>query len=311
MMWAMKIWTATPLSRRLYLFSALLLLGAIQGCSCDSGEGAPVGDVGLDGAMVSDSGDLRDAAGARDVFVDTSTSSDAKSDTVGDAEAGLDAHSDADSDVDTGPSDADPNAEPDAGADAGDDTGSGTDADTGSGTDADVGVALGDCVSGATGTHALRFGWEGSGPNSTAYVDYEVNELPDTSRWKVGAYSRSFSYSPVYTDTFLGEGGLDLSGTVFIDVELSTDGLGALNNVTLAVYGRSFNTTSSGSFEWQTFSGVGASGLVANSAPYQWYQADATAALPAGDAGILLRIEAGPSSNSLVVNRVEICFDQV
>ncbi len=82
--------------------------------------------------------------------------------------------------------------------------------------------------------------------------------------------------------------------------------------MTIAVYGRSFNTTASGSFTWQTFSGTGASpsGSVHNSAPYQWYRADATAALPSGDSGILMRLKAGLPSSSLVVNSVEICFDE-
>jgi hypothetical protein len=115
----------------------------------------------------------------------------------------------------------------------------------------------------------------------------------------------------MFRDPFLAEGGLELSGTVFIDVELSTLGLGPVSNVTLALYGRSYNTTSSGSFSWQTFSGIGASpsGGVSNSAPYEWYSADATAALPPGDDGTLLRIRAEGPSNALIVRRFEICFD--
>lgn len=169
----------------------------------------------------------------------------------------------------------------------------------------------GRCISGATGTHAVRFRWSGSGPSSTAYVVYEENQLPDRSRWRVTANSRSIGYTPVFTDTFLGEGGLDLEGTAFIDVELSTVGLSSIRNVTIAIYGRSFNTTASGSFEWQTFDGIGSSayGLVSNVAPYQWYAADATSEFSAGDAGVLLRISAGPPSDALIVNRVEICFD--
>jgi hypothetical protein len=174
----------------------------------------------------------------------------------------------------------------------------------------DAFVATGGCVSGAVGTRAVRFAWRGSGPGSTAYVDYEANELPDTSRWHVSAASTSFSYTPVFDDTFLGPGGLDLESPAFVDVELSTLGLGSVSSVTIAIYGRSFDTTASGSFSWQTFSGTGAAptNLVANSTPYEWYLADATSELPAGDGGTLLRIYPGPSSNALIVNRVEICF---
>lgn len=185
----------------------------------------------------------------------------------------------------------------DAGHDAGP-ADAGRDASTGGG-----------CISGATGTHAVRFEWTGSG--STAYVRYELNQLPDTSRWRVTSASTSIGYTPRYGDTFLGDGGLVLEGTAFIDVELSTSGLSSLRNVTLAIRGRSYNTTASGSFSWQTFEGMAATapGSVYNSAPYQWYGADATPEFSAGDSGILLRIRAGPPSGSLIVNRVEICFD--
>ncbi len=175
----------------------------------------------------------------------------------------------------------------------------------------DAGRPTGGCLSGAAGTHVARFRWEGSGPGSRAYVAYEANTLPDRSRWRASAASRSIGYSPVFGDPFLGEGGLDLSGSVFIDVELSTAGLSPGGTATLAIFGRSYKTTASGSFSWQTFSGTGAtpSGSVSNVAPYRWYRADVTTALPAGDDSVLLRIKAGPPSGSLVVRRVEVCFN--
>lgn len=178
-------------------------------------------------------------------------------------------------------------------------------------TAVDAGPPLGGCVSGATGTYVARFRWTGSGSRSRASVSYEANTLPDHARWRVTANSRSIGYTPVFDDVFLGVGGLDLSGTVFIDVELSTAGLASLSNVTIAVFGRSFNTTASGSYAWQTFDGTGAApaGLVANSAPYQWYRADATRAFAPGNSSVLLRITPGPPSGSLIVSRVEICFD--
>jgi hypothetical protein len=157
----------------------------------------------------------------------------------------------------------------------------------------------------------VRFAWAGSGPGSTAYVVYEANGLPDTSRWKGGAFSSSMGYTPIFDDTYLGIGGLDLEAGEFMDVELSTVGLSTLRKATLAIFGRSFDTTASGSFTWQTFHGSSAApaDLVANSAPYGWYAADATAELDVGDNGVLLRIRPGPSSNALIVNRVELCFD--
>jgi hypothetical protein len=180
-------------------------------------------------------------------------------------------------------------------------------------TPTDTGVdasSSGACISGVTGTHVLRFRWAGSGAGSTAYVVYEANTLPDTSRWHVSAASMSIGYTPRFDDVFLGEGGLDLSGTTFIDVQLSTAGLSSISNVSIGIYGRSFATTSSGSFSWQTFSGMSAtpSNSVANSAPYAWYRGDATAAFVPGDSAVLLRLRAGPSSSALIVNRVEVCL---
>jgi hypothetical protein len=155
-----------------------------------------------------------------------------------------------------------------------------------------------------------RFRWEGNGSGSTAWVVYETNTLPDTSRWHAGAYE-GFNYTPTYRDVFLAEGGLELDGAAFIDVELSTQGLPAVTNATLSIFGRSFNTTASGSFSWQTFSDVGQtpSGIVSNSAPYEWYSGNATTALPAGDDGTHLRIRPEGPSNALIVRKVEICLD--
>jgi len=157
----------------------------------------------------------------------------------------------------------------------------------------------------------VRFRWTGSGSGSTASVVYEANTLPDTSRWHVSAGNGTIGYTPVFVDPFLGNGGLDLEGSVFMDIEISTAGLTAIDRATIAIFGRSYNTTTSGSFTWQTSAGTGAapSNLVSNVAPYSWYGADATAAIRPGQSGALVRLRAGPASNALVVNRVEICVD--
>ncbi len=192
----------------------------------------------------------------------------------------------------------DPDASADAGAaDAGQDSGP---------------VFPGGCTSGATGNYAARFRWAGNGPSSRAYVQYDVNNFLDNARWRAGAYSRSgVGYNPVFTDTFLGVGGLEMGSTVFMDVELSTARLSTIRRVTLAVFGRSFNTTAGGSFSWMTFDGSGATptGSVSNVAPYRWYLADATAAFRPGNAGVLLRISPGGPSGTLIVSRVEVCID--
>ncbi len=172
-------------------------------------------------------------------------------------------------------------------------------------------VTGGPCLSGAAGQTAYRVRWAGgSGASSTAYPVYETNGLPDHSRDHVGAYGYQIGFTPRYEDVFLAQGGLVLDGSDFVDIELSTVGLSSIQSITLAIYGRSFHTTTSGSFQWQTFEDVGAAptNLVSNVAPYQWYRADATGMMSAGNGGVLLRIKAGPSSGVLVVNRIEICM---
>ncbi len=263
--------------------SSFVLVAALAALGCDptgARDASVSGDAGLDGSLV-DSGALGDAStdgGAGDAAPRDAAPRDAALRDAALRDAGSD-----------------------AGSDAGFDAGS------------DAGPPRGGCISGASGTHVVRFRWAGTTSGSRAYVRYEANTLPDTSRWRVSAASRSIGYTPVFRDPFLGEGGLDLSGTVFIDVELSTAMLSRVSNATIAIYGRSYNTTTSGSFAWRTFSGTGASprGGVSNVAPYRWYGANATAALPAGDGGTLLRITAGGPSNALIVNRVEICFDAI
>ncbi len=169
-------------------------------------------------------------------------------------------------------------------------------------------IGGGPCLSGAPGATAFRIRWAGSG--STAYVQYEVNGLPDTSRSRAGAYGYQIGYTPAYVDTFLGDGGLRLDGSSFVDLELSTIGVSQIAAARLSIYGRSYHTTASGSFNWQTFVGSGAAptNLVSNVAPYAWYTAIMTPALAPGDGNVLVRIKAGPSSGSLVVHRIELCL---
>lgn len=172
-------------------------------------------------------------------------------------------------------------------------------------------ITGGPCMSGAAGQTAYRVRWAGgSGASSTAYPVYEKNGLPDHSRDHVGAYGYQIGFTPRYEDVFLAQGGLVLDSSDFVDIELSTVGVSSIQSITLSIYGRSFNTTTSGSFTWQTFEDVGAAptNLVSNSAPYEWYSADATGMMSPGNGGVLLRIKSGPSSNVLVVNRIEICM---
>lgn len=171
-------------------------------------------------------------------------------------------------------------------------------------------ITGGPCSSGTSGKTAYRIRWAGNGAGSTAYPVYEVLGLPDTSRFKAGAYGYQIGFTPRWDDPFLGAGGLVLDSSDFVDIELTTAGLSSIVNATISILGRSFNTTASGSYHWQTFEGTGTTptNFVSNVAPYQWYSADMTTEISAGNTGVLIRIKSGPNSNSLVVNRIEICM---
>jgi hypothetical protein len=169
-------------------------------------------------------------------------------------------------------------------------------------------ITGGPCASGAPGKTAYRIRWAQSA--NTAYVVYEVNGLPDQTPDHAGAYGYQIGFTPSYVDPFLAQGGLQLDGSCFVDIDLSTQGLASITNATLSIYGRSYNTTASGSFNWQTFDGTGstATNSVSNAAPYQWYAGDMTTEISPGDGGVKIRIKAGPNSGALVVNKIELCM---
>jgi hypothetical protein len=166
----------------------------------------------------------------------------------------------------------------------------------------------GPCASGTSGATAIRVRWVDAG--GTAQVQYEAFGMPDHSRQKVSAYGYQIGFVPPFVDPYLGAGGLQLDGSDFVDIELSGSGIASVTSATLAIYGRSYDTTTSGSFNWQSFSDSGqtATDFVSNVAPYHWYAAAIGSTVAAGDANILVRVKAGPSSGALVVNRLEICL---
>jgi hypothetical protein len=171
-------------------------------------------------------------------------------------------------------------------------------------------ITGGPCLSGAAGQTAYRIRWTNGGSGSSAYVVYEVHAMPNTSRFRAGAYGYTIPFTPQYVDTALAQGGVLLNSSDFIDIELSTVGISSISSATLALYGRSYNTTTSGSFNWMTFDGFNQTptNFVSNSAPYAYYAASMTTEISPNDNGVLIRIKAGPSSGSLVVNRIEICM---
>ena len=197
------------------------------------------------------------------------------------------------------------------GVDGGSAVDGGSTVDGGTAPDASNGIITGGpCLAGAPGASAYRVRFTGT-VGSSAQVVYEGNGLPDTSRDHTGVFGYQIGFTSSFVDTFLGSGGVQLNSSSFIDIELSTLGVSSIQSATLSILGRSYNTTASGSFHWQTFSGVGSAptNLVANSAPYEWYSADMTTELAPNDDGVLLRIKAGPSSGSLVINQIELCLE--
>lgn len=200
-----------------------------------------------------------------------------------------------------------------AGGDGAGGDGNGGDGGGGGDAMADAGptgpITGGPCLSGHAGKTGYRVRWAGNGAGSTAYPVYEVNGLPDHSRDHAGAYGYQIGFTPRWDDPFLGVGGLVLDGSSFVDLELTTVGLSSISNWTISIFGRSFNTTASGGFSWQTAEGYNqtSSTFVSNSAPYQWYSADMTPEISAGNGGVLIRIKAQGGSGSLIVNRIELC----
>jgi hypothetical protein len=169
-------------------------------------------------------------------------------------------------------------------------------------------ITGGPCASGAPGATAIRVRWVDGG--GTATVQYEAFGMPDPSRQTVTVSGYQIGFTPPFVDPYLGPGGVGLDDSDFIDVALSAKGITSITQATLALYGRSYDTTASGSFSWQSYSDSGqtATDFVSNVSPYQWYRADIGNTIAPGDGGVLVRIKAGPSSSSLAVNQLEICL---
>lgn len=197
---------------------------------------------------------------------------------------------------------------------AGNDGGSGNDAatptDGGTGNDGGVKLDSGPPLLGPPCTHgpgfiAWKFHYNGSTSAST-----DVYSLPDSSNWEaVPAYPNSTSW----TDAIHG-GGIDMASGNWILIRFSVAGLSQIKSATLSMYGRSYNTTTSGSFEaWSPIYGsiFAPTNSISNAWPYQWKSVDYTANVQVGDTPGLtgIRFKAGPSSYDLVINTVELCID--
>jgi hypothetical protein len=286
---------------------AFVLAGVVSACGDPSGAGCPT--CAADASLDVRDGSIGDSASAHDAAADTIAPSDALADAAWDAQdrdalaadgSSVDAPS-GDAGLDAGASDA---GSPEAAAsDAGTDSGSGADAANEAGI-----ITGGPCLSGAPGATAFRVRWIDAG--GQAQVVYEAYGLPDTTNESAGAYGYQIGFVPQFVDMFLAQGGLALDSSDFVDLGMSTVGLVSITSATISVYGRSYDVTTNGSFNWMSFTGSSstATDAVSNVPPYQWYSGDLLSAIDTGDNHVLIRTKAGPSSNALVVNAIEICL---
>lgn len=162
---------------------------------------------------------------------------------------------------------------------------------------------LGPPCSHGPGFVAWKFHYKGS---TSAITD--VYSLPDNSNWQaVPAFATMFS------DALHG-GGIEIGSGNWILIRYSVANMSVINGATLSVYGRSYDTTTSGSFDaWSPLYGDNASPTdsVSNAWPYTWTSIDFSNGVHIGDTPGLtgIRLYSGPSSNVLVINTVELCID--
>jgi len=109
-------------------------------------------------------------------------------------------------------------------------------------------------------------------------------------------------------------GGIEIASGNWILIRFSLVGLTTIRSATLSIYGRSYSTGSSGSFDaWSPLYGSikSPTNSLSNAWPYSWSSVDYTSNVRIGDAPGLtgIRLYAGPSSNDLVINTVELCLD--
>jgi hypothetical protein len=109
-------------------------------------------------------------------------------------------------------------------------------------------------------------------------------------------------------------GGLEIGGSNYILIRYSVAGLTTITSATFSIYGRSYDTTASGSFDaWSPIYGDAPSPTdsVSNAWPYAWTTIDYTGHVQVGDNPGLTGIElsAGPSSGDLAIHAVELCIE--
>jgi hypothetical protein len=160
------------------------------------------------------------------------------------------------------------------------------------------------CLNGP-GFAAFRFHYDTSGSQSPIV---DAFGLPDSSNWEA---------TPVYSTSIVDPGnggGLEIGSGNWILIRYSLVGLHQINGARFSVFGRSYDTTASASFDaWSPIYGDAPSPTdsVSNAWPYAWTTVDYTGHLAIGDDPGLtgIRLYSGPSSNTLVIHAVELCID--
>lgn len=160
------------------------------------------------------------------------------------------------------------------------------------------------CVNGP-GFAAFRFHYDSSGSQSPVL---DAFGLPDSSNWEA---------VPVYSTSIVDPGnggGLEIGQGNWILIRYSLAGLHQIHGARFSVFGRSYDTTASGSFDaWSPIYGDAPSppDSVSNAWPYAWTTIDYSGHLAVGDDPGLtgIRLYSGPSSNTLVIHAVELCID--
>lgn len=216
-------------------------------------------------------------------------------------------------DADTGPRDLSRNQTVDLTTGGGTDLsgGGGIDLSTGGPTDlstggpTDLANARPPCQGAAGGFAAFRFSYSANGGTSARL---DAFGLPDNSNWQA---------TPVFATMIVDQGnggGLDISGGNYILIRYSVRGLSQITRATVSVFGRSYNTTASGSFEtWTPIHGTRQTPVnsFSNAWPYRWSSLDFTGLVqPNDDPGLTgIRLYARGGSDSLVISRVELCLE--
>jgi hypothetical protein len=150
--------------------------------------------------------------------------------------------------------------------------------------------------------------WKFHYNNSTSAIT-DVYSLPDSSNWQaVPAYPNSASWQDA-----LHGGGINIASGNWILIRYSVVGLTQIKKATLSMYGRSYSTGSSGSFNaWSPIYGDNPSptNSVSNAWPYAWTTIDFTGVQVGDTPGLTgIRFYSGPNSSNLIINTVELCID--